>query len=130
MHSCVCLAATRGTLEAHVVVGADAAPALLPVDAPEAFLQTGVHHLPGVRRCHPVGGAGLHGRGPGADPLPVVETDRLQALVVSVASRMVDVEPGRPLCHAWGGHVDENQKKGETNKRVREGGGCRGPVHM
>jgi len=99
-----------------VVVGADAASGLLVVDAPEALLQTGVDHFPGVCRRHPVGGAGLHGDGPSADPLPVIEADGLQALVVSVPSGMIDVEPRRPLRHVWGGK--EKQFSGSKNNLV------------
>ena len=99
--ACTALSDTWGTLKADVVVGADAAQGLLPVDAPEALLQTGVDHFAGFCRCHPVCSASLHGNGASTDPLPVIEADRLQALVVPVPSRMVDVEPRRPLCHAW-----------------------------
>lgn len=93
---------TWRTLEADVIVGAGATVRLFLVNAPEAFIQTGVDHLPSVRRCHPVCGASLHGDGPRTNPLPVVEADGLQSLVVSVASRVVDVEPRRPLRHTWG----------------------------
>lgn len=86
-----------------MIVGAGAAIRLLLVNAPEALIQTGVDHLPSVGRRHPVCGASLHGDGPRTNPLPVVETDGLQSLVVSVASRVVDVEPRRPLRHTWGG---------------------------
>lgn len=83
-----------------MVVRAAATVGLFFIDAPEALVQAGMHHLPSVRGRDPVGGAGLHGHGPGAHPLSVVITDSLQALVVSVAAWMVDVEPGRPLCHS------------------------------
>lgn len=91
-----------------MVVGADAALGLFLVDAPEALLQTGVDHFPSVCRCHPVCSASLHGCRPRTNSLPVIEADCLQALIVSVSPRMVDVEPRRPLGHAWrhmeGGH--------------------------
>lgn len=93
--------ATWGTLKANMVVGADVATGLFLVDAPETFLQTGVDHLPGVCCCHPVCCASLHGCGPRTNSLSVIETDGLQALIVSVPPRMVNVEPRRPLCHAW-----------------------------
>lgn len=93
---------TWWALEANVIVGAGATTRLFLVNAPEALIQAGVDHLPSVSRRHPVCGASLHGNGPRTNPLPVVETDGLQSLVVSVASRMVDVEPRRPLSHSWG----------------------------
>lgn len=68
---------TWWALEADVVVGADASVGLLLVDAPEALLQAGVGHLPGLCCCHPVRGAGLHGHRPDTHPLPVVELDGL-----------------------------------------------------
>ena len=98
--------ATWRTLKADVVVGADAAAGLFVVDAPEALLQTGVDHFPSVCRGHPVRGASLHGHGPCTDSLPVIEANGLQALIVSVPSRMVDVEPRRPFCHTCG-HMEE-----------------------
>lgn len=91
---------TWWTLEAHMVVWAAAAAWLLFIDAPEALVQAGMHHLPSVRGGDPVGGAGLHGHRPGAYPLSVVVPDGLQTLVVSIAAWMVDVEPGRPLCQS------------------------------
>lgn len=99
--SCSGWAATWGTLEADVVVGAHASIGLLLVDAPETFLQAGVHHFPSVCSCHPVCGPGLHGHGSCTDPLPVIESDGFQAFVVPVPSRVVDVEPRGPLCHPW-----------------------------
>lgn len=119
--------ATRGTLKADVVVGAHASVALLLVDAPETFLQAGVDHFPSVRGCHPVCGASLHGHGPCADPLPVIESDRFQAFVVPVPSRVVDVEPRGPLCHPWsqmqGWWEGERQKTKQFNCRMRNKGG-------
>lgn len=103
--------ATWRTLKADVVVGADTAVGLFLVNAPEALFQTGVDHLPSVGRCHPVRGASLHGHGPRTNPLPVIETDRFQALIVSVASRVVDVEPGCPLCHT----CRQNMRKAKYN---------------
>lgn len=85
-----------------MIVGAGATVRLFLVNAPEALIQTGVDHLPSIHRCHPVRGASLHGDGPRTDPLPVVESYGLQPLIVSVASRVVDVEPRRPLRHTWG----------------------------
>ena len=90
---------TWWTLEAHMVIRAAAAVDLLFIDAPEALVQTGMHHLPGVCGCDPVAGACLHGHRPGTHPLSIVKTDGLQALIVSVAPWMVDVEPGCPLRH-------------------------------
>lgn len=94
--------ATWRTLEANVIVGAGATIRLFLVNAPEALIQTGVDHLPSVSCRHPVRGASLHGDWPWTNPLPVVEADGFQSLVVSVASRVVDVEPRRPFCHTWG----------------------------
>lgn len=113
--------ATWGTLKADVIVWADATVGLFLVDAPEAFLQTGVDHFPGVRRRDPVCRASLHGHGPHADSLPVVETYRLQTLVVSIPSRMVDVEPRRPLCHTWG-HTEGKTKRmeGQNGKKKKK----------
>lgn len=117
-----------------MVVGADAALRLLLVDAPEAFLQAGVDHLPGVCCCHPVSGAGLHGHGPRTNPLPVIEPDGLQTLIVSVPSRMVDVEPGRPLRHPYRRMVGRHGPRPESsvrmetrqNPEIQEKGGLEG----
>lgn len=108
---------TWWTLEANVIVGASATMRLFFVNAPEALIQTGVDHLPCVGRCHPVCGASLHGDGPRTNPLPVVETDGLQSLVVSVASRVVDVEPRCPLRHTLGEIIWESTiEKNVTNE--------------
>lgn len=93
---------TWRALEAHMVVGAEAAVRLLLVDAPEALLQAGVDHLPSVCSWDPVGGASFHGNRTGAHSLTVVEADGLQSLVIPVAPGVVDVEPGRPLGHTCG----------------------------
>lgn len=110
-----------------MVVGARASVALLLVDAPETFLQAGVHHFPSVCGCHPVCGPSLHGRGPCADPLPVIESDGFQAFVVPVPSRVVDVEPRGPLRHSWsrmqGEREGGREKTKQFSSRMRNKGG-------
>lgn len=135
---------TWRTLKANMVVGADVTVGLFLVDAPEALLQTGVDHLPSVCCWYPVCCASLHGCGPRTNSLSVIEADSLQALVVSVPPRMVDVEPRRPFCHTWrhteGRHgwkpkalrvrISQEQKKerkqSSTWSRNKEGGERKG----
>lgn len=100
-----------------MVVGTNAAVGLFLVDAPEALFQTGVHHFPRICCCHPVCSTNLHGCRSCTNSLPVIETYRLQTLIVSVSSRMVNVEPGCPLCHTWG------QTQGKYVRRISTGKG-------
>lgn len=91
-------ALTQWAAEAHMVVGAAAAPGLLPVEAPEAALWVGVHPLARGGRQRPVGGARLQRQRPRAHARgAVVEADSRQALEVAVSSWVVHVEPRRPL---------------------------------
>lgn len=97
---CLLTNCTWRTLESHMVVGATAAIWLLLIDAPEAFLQTGMYHLPCIGSCDPVCGTGLHGYRSCTYPFPIVEANGLQPLVVPISSWMIDVKPGCPLSHA------------------------------
>lgn len=113
---------TWGTLKADVIVRADTAMGLFLVDAPETLLQTGVNHFPCVCCCHPVCSASFHGCGSCTDSLPVIKTDRFQALVVSITPRMVNVEPRCPLCDTWR-HREEDMDESQRNRGLegREG---------
>lgn len=111
--------ATWRTLKADMVVGTDAAVGLFFVDAPEALLQAGVDDFPGVCRCHPICSTSLHGHGPSTNSLPVIEADRFQAFIVSIPSRMVDVEPRSPLSHAWR-HMEQKCEQKQGSRITRE----------
>lgn len=104
---CLLTNCTWWTLESHMVVGANAAIWLLLIDAPEAFLQTGMYHLPCIRRRDPVRGTGLHAYRSCTYSFPIVEANGFQPLVVPVSSWMIDVEPRCPLGHAC---VDKNRQ--------------------
>lgn len=89
-----------------MVVGAAAASGLLAVEAPETARGVQVYALADVRRQGPVCGARLQRQRPWAHACrPIIEADRGQALEVTVAARVVDVEPGRPLAGLCGHHT-------------------------
>ena len=88
-----------------MVIGASAASGLLAVEAPETARGVQVYALADIRRQRPVCGARLQRQRPWAHACrPVIEADRGQALEVTVAARVVDVEPGRPLAGLCGDH--------------------------
>lgn len=83
--------------EAHGVIGAVLARPLLPVEAPEALKGAAMDHLAIAACRYPAGGPSLQPQGPSTHPVPVVEANGIQPLIVTLPTWMVDVEPCCPL---------------------------------
>lgn len=120
---------TQRAEEAHVVVGAGGAGRLLTVQAAQATLGAGVHHLSQVHLL--AGAPRLQCQRPCAHAVPEAQPDRRQALVVAITARVVDVEPRRPhRTFALGGHRWEGHRgvSGMGTAWGQFGGGCFGVV--